>query len=139
MPLPLNCFFKVEACERSLQSGLSPFNYSNRLTPQNQDSSIFRGGSGGYGIKCSEGIIWETLQHGRKRRSPCIFSKEIFTLWSFRRSFVVGLSAHFLGNQGGSNATLLPLLRELSILFYWYHPVKAVMVVVLLRPFTLCT
>jgi len=44
----------------------------------------------------------------RKRDNPKLFPKEIFTVWGFAYQSMMGLTAHFLGNQGGSNATLLP-------------------------------
>jgi hypothetical protein len=50
-----------------------------------------------------------------------MFSKEIFTLWDILRSLVAGLSAYFLGNQGGKDAMLLSVLANFQNLASMQH------------------
>jgi hypothetical protein len=68
-------------------------------------------------VKSSEGIFWEARLRGWERTSfydfPYDFPKEIFALRGILRRSGTGLLSHFSGNQGGSNATLLPELNEI--------------------------
>jgi hypothetical protein len=66
-------------------------------------------------VKSSEGIFYGERLHGRIGKRHYSFPKEIFTLWSIPRLFVVGLPAYFLGNQEVPNAILLPVMLFLYI------------------------
>jgi len=57
----LNSFLNLEACKQGLHSCLLPFNQLNRLDPENQDSSIFRGAPPDYRVKSSERVFREGL------------------------------------------------------------------------------
>jgi len=59
-------------------------------------------------MKSSEVSSGKGRLHGGKRRSPYIFSKEIFTLWGILRSPVAGLPPYLLGKQGVRDAMFLP-------------------------------
>ena len=49
----------------------------------------------------------ERHTHGKKRKGPCDFPKELFTLTAVLGLPVEGLLAYLLGNRGGGDATFL--------------------------------